>query len=86
MPFTRWLFQSNRYRKYIRNSLQGGNGAIANLSGEDILRMSFPLPDTSKTKRCIKLLSSIDSWIVTNVTLYSKFIQQKQYLLCRMFI
>ena len=37
-PITKWLFQTNRYRRYIWNSLQGGNGAIANINGEDILR------------------------------------------------
>ena len=86
MPITKWLFQTNRYRRYIWNSLQGGNGAIANLNSEDILRMSFSLPDKSKTGRCTKLLLSIDSLIVTNVTLSSKYSQQKQYLLHRMFI
>ena len=53
---TKWLFQTNRYRRYIWNSLQGGNGAIANLNSEDIL------------------------------SLYSKFFQQKEYLLRQMFI
>ena len=40
-PIVKWLFQTNKYRRYIWNSLQGGNGAIANLNGEDILNMSF---------------------------------------------
>lgn len=86
MPITKWLFQTNRYRRYIWNSLQGGNGAIANLNSEDILRMSFSLPDKSKTERYIKLLSSIDSLIATNVTLSLKFSHQKKYLLRWMFI
>ena len=86
MPITKWLFQTNRYRRYIWNSLQGGNGAIANLNSEDILRMSFSLPDKSKTERYTKLLSSIDSLIATNVTLSSKFSHQKKYLLRWMFI
>ena len=33
-PIVKWLFQTNKYRRYIWNSLQGGNGAIANLNGE----------------------------------------------------
>lgn len=86
MPITKWLFQTNRYRRYIWNSLQGGNGAIANLNSEDILRMSFSLPDKSKTERYTKLLSSIDSLIATNVTLSLKFSHQKKYLLRWMFI
>ena len=83
---TKWLFQTNRYRRYIWNSLQGGNGAIANLNSEDILRMSFPLPDKQTAERCIKLLSSLESLIESNISLYSKFFQQKEYLLRQMFI
>ena len=64
---TKWLFQTNRYRRYIWNSLQGGNGAIANLNSEDILRMSFPLPDKQTAERCIKLLSSLESLIESNI-------------------
>ena len=44
-PIVKWLFQTNKYRRYICNSLQGGNGAIANLNGEDILNMSFSIPN-----------------------------------------
>ena len=85
-PIVKWLFQTNRYHKYIWNSLQGGNGAIANLNGEDILRISFHVPDSSTTERCTKLLSSLDSLIESNVSLCSKFSQQKEYLLQQMFI
>ena len=86
MPITKWIFQTNRYRRYIWNSLQGGNGAIANLNCEDILRMQFPIPDKQIAERCTKLLSSIDSLIESNVSLYSKFSIQKKYLLRQMFI
>ena len=83
---TKWLFQTNRYRRYIWNSLQGGNGAIANLNSEDILRMSFPLPDKQTAERCIKLLSSLESLIESNISLCSKFFKEKEYLLRQMFI
>ena len=86
MPITKWLFQTNRYHRNIWNSLQGGNGAIANLNGEDILRMSFPTPDKSTIGHCIKLLSSLDLLIKNNVSLYAMFSQQKEYLLQQMFI
>ena len=86
MPITKWLFQTNRYRRYIWNSLQGGNGAIANLNSEDILRMSFPLPDKQTVEHCTKLLSSLESLIESNVSLCSMFSQQKEYLLRQMFI
>ena len=83
---TKWLFQTNRYRRYIWNSLQGGNGAIANLNSEDILHMSFPIPNKLRAERCIKLLSSLESLIESNISLCSKFSQQKGYLLRQMFI
>lgn len=86
MPVTKWLFQTNRFRRYICKSLQGGNGAIANLNGEDILRMQFPIPDKQTAECCTKLLSSLDSLIGSNVSLCSKFSQQKEYLLRQMFI
>ena len=86
MPITKWLFQTSRYRRYIWNSLQGGNGAIANLNGEDILRMSFPIPDKSRTEVCTKLFSSLDSLIENNVSLCSILYRQKEYLLHQMFI
>ena len=85
-PIVKWLFQTHKYRRYIWNSLQGGNGAIANLNGEDILRMLFPLPDKQTTDRCTKLLSSLDSLIESNVSLCLKYSQQKEYLLRQMFI
>ncbi len=83
---TKWLFQTNRYRRYIWNSLQGGNGAIANLNSEDILHMSFPIPNKLRAERCIKLLSYLESLIESNISLCSKFSQQKGYLLRQMFI
>ena len=86
MPITKWLFQTNRYRRYIWNSLQGGNGAIANLNSEDILRMLFPLPDKQTVEHCTRLLSSLESLIESNVSLCSMFSQQKEYLLRQMFI
>ena len=86
MPITKWLFQTNRYRRYIWKSLQGGNGAIANLNSEDVLRMKFPLPDKQTVEHCTKLLSSLESLIESNVSLCSMFSQQKEYLLRQMFI
>jgi restriction endonuclease S subunit len=86
MPITKWLFQTSSYRRYIWNSLQGGNGAIANLNVEDILHMSFSIPDKSRTEFCTKLFSSLDTLIENNVSLCSMLYRQKEYLLQQMFI
>lgn len=85
-PIVKWLFQTDRYRKYIWNSLQGGNGAIANLNGEDILHMSFSIPDVPIKEKCVKLLTSIDTLIKNNISLYHLYTLQKGYLLRQMFI
>ena len=85
-PLAKWLFQTSTYRRYIRKSLQGGNGAIANLNSDDILRMSFEIPEVSTKKRFVKLLTSTDSAIQNNSRLYDLYIAQKQYLLRQMFI
>ena len=85
-PIVKWLFQTNKYRRYIWNSLQGGNGAIANLNGEDILNMSFPIPNASIKDTCVKMLTSVDSALENNMSLCALYTLQKQHLLRQMFI
>lgn len=85
-PIVKWLFQTNKYRRYIWNSLQGGNGAIANLNGEDILNMSFSIPNTTIKDTCVKMLTSMDSALENNMSLCVLYTLQKQHLLRQMFI
>ena len=85
-PIVKWLFQTNKYRRYIWNSLQGGNGAIANLNGEDILNMSFSIPNAPIKNTCVKMLTSVDSALENNISLCALYTLQKQYLLRQMFI
>ena len=85
-PIVKWLFQTNKYRRYIWNSLQGGNGAIANLNGEDILNMSFSIPNAPIKDTCVKMLTSVDSALENNMSLCALYTLQKQHLLCQMFI
>ena len=80
-PIVKWLFQTNKYRRYIWNSLQGGNGAIANLNGEDILNMSFSIPNATIKDTCVKMLTSVDSALENNMSLCALYSLQKQYLL-----
>ena len=77
----KWLFQTNKYRRYIWNSLQGGNGAIANLNGEDILNMSFSIPNATIKDTCVKMLTSVDSALENNMSLCALYTLQKQILL-----
>ena len=85
-PIVKWLFQTNKYRRYIWNSLQGGNGAIANLNGEDILNMSFSIPNAPIKDTCVKTLTSVDSALENNILLCALYTLQKQHLLRQMFI
>ena len=85
-PIVKWLFQTNKYRRYIWNSLQGGNGAIANLNGEDILNMSFSIPNAPIKDTCVKMLTSVDSAIENNMSLCALYTLQKQHMLRQMFI
>ena len=85
-PIVKWLFQTNKYRRYIWNSLQGGNGAIANLNGEDILNMSFSIPNAPIKDTCVKVLTSVDSALENNMSLCALYTLQKQHLLRQMFI
>lgn len=80
-PIVKWLFQTNKYRRYIWNSLQGGNGAIANLNGEDILNMSFSIPNAPIKDTCVKMLTSVDSALGNNMSLCALYTLQKQILL-----
>ena len=56
--------------------------------GDKLVMPSFidALPDKQTAERCIKLLSSLESLIESNISLCSKFFQQKEYLLRQMFI
>ena len=85
-PIVKWLFQTNKYRRYIWNSLQGGNGAIANLNGEDILNMSFSIPNATIKDTCVKMLTSVDSALENNMSLCALYTLQKQHMLRQMFI
>ena len=85
-PIVKWLFQTNKYRRYIWNSLQGGNGAIANLNGEDVLNMSFSIPNATIKDTCVNMLTSMDSALENNMFLCTLYTLQKQYLLRQMLI
>ena len=62
-PLTRWFFQTSIYNRYIYQSIQGGDGAIANLKGEDILKQIYSLPSLAEQKKIASFLSLIDERI-----------------------
>ncbi len=82
----KWLMQSQRYKKQVYQSLQGGNGAIANLNGDDILNMSFPLIEKEKSQSIIFTIEAIEKSLAVNKCLHRLYCTQKSYLLKQMFI
>lgn len=85
-PFVKWLMQSQRYKRQVYQSLQGGNGAIANLNGDDILNMSFPLIEKEKSQSIIFTIEAIEKSLVANKYIHRLYYTQKSYLLKQMFI
>lgn len=83
-PIVKWLLQSSHYRKSIHKALQGGNGAIANVYPEDILNISFEMPQNDKL--VVNTLSSIENKILTEQKVLNYLQLLKQYLLSQMFI
>ena len=84
--FVKWLLQTSQYRTNVARSIQGGNGAIANLSPSDILTMKFALPNNDVLNMYDNLLNKIDDKLVTETKLLDDILSQKCYLLSAMFI
>ena len=80
----RWLFQTNKYKRSIYKSLQGGNGAIANLTPNDILGLSFKIPKNETL--IVELLQEFDVKLDIEMSLLHKIQKEKQYLLSQIFI
>lgn len=85
-PLVKWLMQSQRYKRLVYQSLQGGNGAIANLNGDDILNMTFRVVEHEKNVSILSALGLIDNSIAVNENLQKLYSAQKVYLLRHLFI
>lgn len=85
-PLVKWLMQSQRYKRLVYQSLQGGNGAIANLNGDDILNMTFRVVEQEKSVSILSTLGLIENSIAVNENLQELYSAQKVYLLRHLFI
>ena len=81
----RWIFQTPTYKRYIYKAIQGGNGAIANLKGDDILNQSYFLPSLAEQKKIAGLLSAIDERIEVQNAIIKEQEAQKASLLRHLF-
>ena len=80
----RWLLQTTKYKHAVQKSLQGGNGAIANLSPNDILGLPFVIP--KRETLIVELLQEFDEKLDIEMSLLHNLQKEKQYLLFQMFI
>ncbi|EKV57322.1 restriction endonuclease subunit S [Brachyspira hampsonii] len=86
LNITRYLFQTNLYKKKLDIILSGGNGSIANLRGEDILNLSFYIPKNFQEQQKIAdCLASIDSIIDSQVKRIDNLIKHKKALMQGLF-
>ena len=83
-PLTKWLFQSTHYKKHLQRSIQGGNGAIANIYPEDILAISFNIP--ADHKRILNILNSLEEKQLLEHKLLCGYLGVKSHLLSQLFI
>lgn len=63
LPIIRYIFQSPDYNNFLLLNLQGGDGAIANLKGEDILNSSTLFPCLEEQQKIADFLSTFDETI-----------------------
>ena len=86
-PLIRWLFWTKEYSRKVQGIIQGGNGAIANLHGEDILGISFNVPDDSVYLMTLcKSLSGIQKKQNLESEFLNSLLNQKQHILTQLFI
>ena len=78
--------QSQIYKRLVYQSLQGGNGAIANLNGDDILKMTFRVVEHEKSISILSALNLVENSIAVNINLQELYSRQKIYLLQHLFI
>ena len=83
-PLTKWLFQSTHYKKHLQRSIQGGNGAIANIYPEDILAISFNIP--ADHERILNILNSLEEKYLLEYKLLCGYLGVKSHLLSQLFI
>ena len=66
-PMIAYIFQSPAYSDFLSYNLQGGNGAIGNLKGENLKQFSLLIPsDIEEQQKIGNFLSDIDEVILAS--------------------
>ena len=84
-PITKYLVQTPAYKKSIDLIKQGGNGALANLYGRDILGLRFYFPSLEEQKRIVECLEAEDLMIAAQEQKVESLRANKKGLMQRLF-
>ena len=84
-PITKYLVQTPAYKKSIDLIKQGGNGALANLYGREILRLRFYFPSPEEQKKITECLMALDDIIVTETNKLEALKAHKKGLMQQLF-
>ena len=84
-PITKYLVQTAMYKHSINLIKQGGNGALANLYGKDILGLTFRFPLLDEQQKIAECLSVMDDLIASESTKLDALKDLKKGLMQQMF-
>lgn len=84
-PITKYLVQTPAYKKSIDLIKQGGNGALANLYGRDILGLRFYFPSLEEQKRIVECLEAEDLMIAAQEQKVESLTEKKKGLMQEVF-
>ena len=86
MPICKYLVQTSAYKEKIDLIKQGGNGALANLYGRDILDLKFYIPPTIEEQQKIAdCLSELDALIAAETEQLESLKDHKKGLIQQLF-
>lgn len=84
-PITKYLVQTAMYKHSINLIKQGGNGALANLYGKDILGLTFRFPLLDEQQKIAECLSVMDNLISAQGQKVEALKEKKRGMMQQMF-
>ena len=84
-PITKYLVQTEMYKNSINLIKQGGDGALANLYGKDILGLKFKFPTLAEQQKITDCLSTMDNLISAQGKKVDTLKEKKRGMMQQMF-
>lgn len=84
-PITKYLVQTSSYKEKISLIKQGGNGALANLYGKDILGLTFSIPSLPEQQKIAEFLTEMDNLIAAQGEKVEALKEKKKGLMQQLF-